>query len=369
MSVAVAVLLKGPIGFVLPAAVIAVFLLLENRVGIGRSSGFQPDRTDWQSILARSRWLKMIHALGLWWGIPLVLAITLPWFIWANQATGGELFNVFFWKHNVERGLGSGTLRTYPWWHYGPELAFDLLPWSVILPISIWLFFRKGWWREDSEGCFGLMWFLVNVVFLSCLSFKRADYLLPAYPGIALFMGSVLERCWGQAVLRRSLTVFLAATAGICLFGWLLYLEFLLPQQEQEKASRPFAAEIRRRAPAPQLILFFRTEAHALAFHVGRPIDTILEWENLDIWASRPETYHVVLLENDAAEWSRHMTSGRLVEVARCPASPDKGADRHPWIPSWLATLGTRQSDAHGSIHGQGLVLMRTCPGGSSNAP
>ena len=99
--------------------------------------------------------------------------------------------------------------------------------------------------------------------------------------------------------------------------GWLVYVERVLPLEEPSRELRRFAAEIRRRAPAPQLVLFFRAEAHALAFHVGNPIDTFLEWENLDVWAGRRGPYYIVMPPECAAEWPRHVTSGQLEEVAR----------------------------------------------------
>ena len=58
------------------------------------------------------------------------------------------------------------------------------------------------------------------LLFLSLMRFKRADYLLPAYPGMAIFLGAWADRCWQKQMLARvSLTcVFIAY--GI---GWQVY--------------------------------------------------------------------------------------------------------------------------------------------------
>src|SRR5262249_40346149 len=69
VAVAAAVLLKGPIGVVLPASAFGAYLLAERRLPRG---------------------------LGLWWGVPLVLVLALPWFWAADRATDGELVRVFF---------------------------------------------------------------------------------------------------------------------------------------------------------------------------------------------------------------------------------------------------------------------------------
>jgi 4-amino-4-deoxy-L-arabinose transferase-like glycosyltransferase len=312
LACAIGALLKGPIGVVLPVAVAVIFLFVEGALPPPR----QP-----------RRYLRLGHELGLAWGIPLFLALVLPWYMWSNLSSGGQFFQVFFWKHNIERGLGGGTLAAHPWWFYGPRLAMDLLPWSLLLPTLAWVLFRRGWWREDPEARFGLVWLLTITAVLSCSRFKRADYLLPAYPGAALFIGCTAER-WYRAVARkRLLALAFCLTLGGCVAGWWVYIGYVLPGQESRDEVQRFAQEIRRRAPMPQLILFFRTEAHTLAFHVGRPIDTLLEWENLDTWAGRPEIYHVVMPAEYAKEWSRHLKSGRLEEVLRSKILGGSGHD------------------------------------------
>jgi hypothetical protein len=99
--------------------------------------------------------------------------------------------------------------------------------------------------------------------------------------------------------------------------GWPAYADWVAAKAARNQGFPQFAAEIRRRAPVPQLILFFRTEAHALAFHVGRPIDTLLEWENLEVWATRPEIYYVVMPASYARDWPRQLKHGELEEVLR----------------------------------------------------
>src|SRR5439155_9639458 len=172
-AVAAAILLKGPIGFVLPAAVVAVYLLTKR---------------DSPAPNSLPRWLGLAHSLGLWWGVPLIALLVLPWFFSANTASHGEFFQVFFWKHNVERGLGGGDLPAHPWWFYGPRLFFDLLPWSPLLLPATWLLCRHRAWHEDPEARFGLIWLVIIVLVLSCARFKRADYLLPVYPGGVLLL-------------------------------------------------------------------------------------------------------------------------------------------------------------------------------------
>src|SRR5205807_632281 len=140
LAVAAGLLLKGPIALVLPATVLGVSFLVDGKRPVG----------------------KVIHQLGLWWGLPLVVVLALPWFLWANLHTEGEFFLVFFWHHNVERGFdSSGGLREHPWWFYGPQFAFDFLPWTILLPVAVWLVVRRGWWRDCPVARLGVIWLLI----------------------------------------------------------------------------------------------------------------------------------------------------------------------------------------------------------------
>jgi hypothetical protein len=173
------------------------------------------------------------------------------------------------------------------------------------------------------------------LLILSCSRFKRADYLLPAYPGAALFLGSVAERWYLGCRWQRFFAGSFALLVGLIALGWGVYVKYVLPKQDSGQEYRRFAQEIRRRAPAPQMVFFFRAEAHALAFHVGRPIDSILEWENLDYWASRPGIFYVVMPAENAEEWPSYLKMGQLEEVLRT-------------------------NDLPGDSHSRCLVLMRT---------
>jgi hypothetical protein len=112
------------------------------------------------------------------------------------------------------------------------------------------------------------------------------------------------------------------AVAG-CAMAWGVYVECVAPSAQAACSYERFAGEIRRRTQRP--VIFFRVEAHEVAFHVGRPLDTILEWENLDHWASLPHVIYVIMPPECAACWRSHLRCGRLEEVlwstslGKCP--------------------------------------------------
>jgi 4-amino-4-deoxy-L-arabinose transferase-like glycosyltransferase len=336
LALGAGVLLKGPIGLVLPAAVVGLHLLLEGELP-----------APWRL----RAWGTLARALGLWWGLPFVGALTLPWFCWADTETGGEFFRVFFWHHNFERGLGGSTLRAHPWWLYGPYFANDFLPWTPLLPLAAFGCWRRGWWRADPELRFGAAWLLAVLAVLSCASFKRADYLLPAYPGAALLLGCALFGEPGASAtggrLLRSLTlparrvgeplrngVFVAGVALAALIGWFVRVTWYLPANESFRDYRAFAAQVRRLAPS-EPVVFFRTEAHALAFHVGRPLTVLVQWPDLNARLALPGRHYVIMPPASAEEWPQFLQGIRLEEVAR-------------------------NTDLAGGAHERPLVLLRT---------
>src|SRR5262249_40904759 len=120
LMIAAGMLLKGPIGLVLPLAVIA----------LNSAMGWRVKREAAPEAGAVTPSLARIAGLFVW-GIPLAIFLAVPWFLLANQRTHGEFFRVFFWHHNVERALGtSEDLAVHPWWFYGPRWIVDILPWS-----------------------------------------------------------------------------------------------------------------------------------------------------------------------------------------------------------------------------------------------
>lgn len=320
-AIAVGLLLKGPIGAILPIAVTGGLLLAEGQLPV-----------PWRL----NAWRELAGMSGLWWGVPLVLSLAGPWYVWAQVQTHGQFGRTFFWYHNVERALGAGGLRAHPWWFYGPRLALDFLPWSPALPIACWWLWR-GAGRSDPEARLGLSWLASVLLVLSCAGFKRADYLVPAYPGAALLLGCMGER-WYQAARARwaLLTAFGAVLIG-CMACWWMYLVCYLPREDSLREERTFAAAIRHVVPAPETVIFFRLEDHLLAFHVGRPLYTLMEWENLNAWAARSAPVFVVMSPDVAAAWPAHLSRGRLEEVFR-------------------------NSDFSGGHHERPLILFRTRP-------
>ena len=299
LALGAAILLKGPVGAVLPIATTMAWL------GWKRWSGTE---------ISRCSWLPAAVALAIG------TVVSLPWFLWANEQTRGEFFRVFFWHHNVERALGdSPTLAVHPWWYYGPRFAIDFLPWTPLLLASAVCFVRTRAWKSDAEATFGLIWLITMIGVLSLARFKRADYLLPAFTGSALLTGCVVEQ-WYRRLSARGRGALTSAFALIVvgtLAGWWWFHERIEPRQQAVREQSAFAEHIRQSAPIPETVMLFRVESHLLAFHLRRPIHTLVEWGELNQRLAQPGVHWFVTRAEFVEECRRNVRTRSVEVVAR----------------------------------------------------
>lgn len=302
IAAAVGVMLKGPIALALIGPTAVAFLLVE------RVASARPDR-------------PRLPLSSMVLGTVVVTALGLPWFLWADRATDGEFVRVFFWHHNVARFAGTAaTLASHPWWYYFPRLAADFLPWTPALGFLVVWATRSGHWRNDRQLRFGLVWLVVMFAVLSSAKFKRSDYLLPLFPGAAVAFGCAAE-AWGRAgrnprKVRAAAWAFGTTVAAVVL-GWQVMIFAVEPAEQGREEKRAFAEMIRAHAPAPQCVWLFRTESHLLAFHLGPPLSTFVEWMELNDRLAEPGPHFMVMPPEYVYPAQQIVTSRRLVVVAR----------------------------------------------------
>jgi 4-amino-4-deoxy-L-arabinose transferase-like glycosyltransferase len=298
VAAGIAVLLKGPVALALLGPAAVAWLLLERRHTAVR--------------------LPLMSALL---GPVLVAAVAMPWFLWVNAATDGEFFRVFFWHHTIARYTGSSPLlASHPWWYYGPRFAIDFLPWTPgLLALGVWAW-RSGYWRTDAAFRFGLVAAVVMMGVLSTAKFKRADYLLPAYPFAALALGCAAEGWLVSRTQARTVRLaqwgFAGTVAAMCV-AWVVMTQVVEPREQAREEKRRFAEMIRSHAPAPTLILQFRMESHLLSYHLGQPVYTFVEWGELNELLAKPGPHFVVMPPEYVYAAGEICTSRKLVEVGR----------------------------------------------------
>jgi 4-amino-4-deoxy-L-arabinose transferase-like glycosyltransferase len=186
-----AVLAKGPVGLVLPTAVIGMFLLI---VTLPPHQGLL-----WWTRMLRP--FAPLHFLRTCWlmrpatAIAVSLAVAAPWYVWVHLRTGGAFTRDFFLTHNLHRASSAmeghdGSLLFYP-----AAVLVGFFPWSVFAaPVLIDLVKR---FRQKHPWSLGLTlaacWVGVYVGLFSLAKTKLPSYVTPMYPGLAIVVGCFIH--------------------------------------------------------------------------------------------------------------------------------------------------------------------------------
>lgn len=190
-----AALAKGPVGIVLPAATIGLFLLISRRPASSAASG------SGGRVRALLRALSVFQPRHVWrtaWsmypvmGAAVIAAVAGPWYAWVGVRTHGEWLAGFFGVHNLGRFLHPMEHHSGPFFYYLPAVVVGFLPWSVFLwPALRHSAARVRLGRRDGQSyLFLACWAGVWLVAFSSARTKLPNYILPMYPAVALLAGA-----------------------------------------------------------------------------------------------------------------------------------------------------------------------------------
>jgi len=237
-GMALAVLSKGLIGIVFPAAAVFLHCLVHR---------------DWR-LLARLEWAR---------GAALFLAITVPWFVLVSAANP-EFPRFFFVHEHFERFLTKTHRREEPWWYFWPILFAGFLPWMLALvPAAV-----EGWRREAAAAGFpwrrfALLWSGFILLFFSASGSKLPAYILPVFPVFALVLGDWLARAEPRRLWKMvAIVVPLLAVAIALAWG--------APERARNAWTRELYAAARPWILSGLAVLAVALAAAALKLRAGR---------------------------------------------------------------------------------------------------
>ena len=203
VSLGLAVMTKGVIGLLLPGVVIVAFL-----------------------VLAKD--LHVLKRLSVWWGVPLALAIALPWHVIVATRHEG-FFGFYVVDNHILRFLGQRAFveDDVPLSFLGFLLATGAFfsPWSLFLPAALRESARHlgGLTLDGKCRLFCCLWGGLIVLFFALSPLKLEHYGLPAFPALALLVGRFWKTSWQRAA-APSLWV-LMPLAAICLPALLMAMQ------------------------------------------------------------------------------------------------------------------------------------------------
>lgn len=197
---ALGVLTKGPVGFILPFCFALTYLILKKDI----------------------RTLKETRP---WIGGTLFLFVVFTWVFMAGIYGGKEYTYQILFNQNVGR-FASSFAHKRPFYYYFIHFPVNFSPWSIFIPsIVIFLVSHQG--REKIRDILlPLVWFGVVFIFFSMVSGKRDIYVLPLYPAASLltawFLNEFIEQFRERPFKKTgyypcSVLCGLSLASGVCL--------------------------------------------------------------------------------------------------------------------------------------------------------
>lgn len=167
-SAALATLAKGLIGFLLPGAVMFLWLLLFN---------------EW----------RRLRPFYLATGLMVFAAIALPWHLLVAQRNPEWAWFYFVHEHWL-RFTTTEHGRYQPWWYFIPIILLGSFPWTGFIwpALRAALPARSIRRSEYTDKAFLLVWAAFIFLFFSASKSKLVPYVLPVFPPLALLLGGYL---------------------------------------------------------------------------------------------------------------------------------------------------------------------------------
>jgi 4-amino-4-deoxy-L-arabinose transferase-like glycosyltransferase len=196
----VGMLVKGPVGALVPAAVLVVFFIVDGR----------------------PRALRRVFAPV---NVVIVLGLFLPWFAGLVHVHP-EFLHYGLVEETFNRFFTPAFNRGQPFWFFGPELVAAILPWTVLFVPMVFAAWSARSRLSSADRLF-IVWTIVVIAFFSTSRTKQPGYILTAVVSAAVLVGRGLGHAWrngrGRAarlVSSGSLVFGVLAIAAAAWIGW-----------------------------------------------------------------------------------------------------------------------------------------------------
>ncbi len=187
LCMGLAVLTKGPIGILFPLTILVLSVGLDS-VLQRRSYPLSPARI-----------VRLLLAMRLPQGLLIAIGVAAPWYIAAELQSEGRFLNEFIGVHHLGRFSNAMDNHSGPIYYYLLAALVGMYPWSGFAIPALIAWVGRGKSEREAASirwltCWGLVYFGV----FSIASTKLPNYILPAYPPLAIGLGYYLRQVLRQ---------------------------------------------------------------------------------------------------------------------------------------------------------------------------
>ncbi len=206
--IALAVLTKGPLGFLIPGLIVLFFLLYR-------------------------RQLSFLNTYWFMVGFFLCLLIAVPWYWYMVVKYGHAFIHEFFYNDHIRRLIEAEHKGNDHWFFYPLTMVGGVFPWSLFLIAALVDLYKRLKFSIQPFEYFLLSWVLVVLVIFQFAHSKLCSYILPMFPALALltanFIGEKLEK-FDHGIIKRlsyGLIAFLTALGIACVAAYKVYKPYV----------------------------------------------------------------------------------------------------------------------------------------------
>ncbi|WP_237715602.1 ArnT family glycosyltransferase [Pelosinus fermentans] len=196
VSMALAVLTKGPIGVLLPTLVMLLVILLQR---------------NWTE-------LKEMYLLT---GVLLFAIVALPWYAAMYTLHGMEFINNFFGVHNYLRATVSEHPKDNVSYYYLAVFVLSMLPWSALAVKALIQGYKDLRSRKSPLLLFLFLWITAYFGFYSLMATKYLTYTFPILFPVAILTAIQLERMLAQGKTKE-IFYWIGVPAALLMVGYMI---------------------------------------------------------------------------------------------------------------------------------------------------
>ncbi|MCO6509450.1 MAG: glycosyltransferase family 39 protein [Aridibacter famidurans] len=310
----VAVLAKGLIGLVFPAATVGFFFLL------------------------RREFPKKDLFVSLLWGPVVTILTASAWYLPAYLRHGWEFIDEFFVQHHFQRFTSNKYKHPQPFWFFWAIFPLMTIPWVPFFLVGLWkygrrivsevisIFSRKdpsSSEKPDSLAVFAFAWMLVPLVFFSFSGSKLPGYVLPSVPAAAILTALYVNNFAAVSKARDMLCKSLAIAMFVVCF---LLLLFVVPRYADDDSTKNLVKAADEAGFADQKIAGYLARNHNLEFYAAGRLyrdDTGVQKEFrkpeelVSLVRSAPEEKLLVITQDRLVSELKKLPDLKVREIAR----------------------------------------------------